>query len=374
EQGAVFFNTSPLFKNRFSAAFNPAQRPTFESLWVFVQVFLLVRTLGFGFDLDLSALVDEDLVLSTRQILLPNYHGAFNPSIIKNEEGGYILIFRYCPQPYWDPWVNYIGACFLNDSFEPISQPELLSNSLNSPCVKSQAEDARVFSFQDRLYLIYNDNVEVSRPWYRDRRDMYLAELKIEKGRFLLSTPLKLRHDQKYAFAFWQKNWTPFVYENCLFLSYSIQPHEILFPDLDDGSCFPCYETKTAADWSLGIIRGSSPAQLVDGEYLAFFHSGHQLTTSISPEHPMWHYFMGAYTFSKKPPFHITKISKKPIVGDGFYSSCGQEKKVILPGGFVVAGSRIIVAFGKDDEEIWIAELDKQKLIDSLIAIDAPCD
>lgn len=327
-----------------------------------------------GFDLDLHQLIDPDLVLSTKKIVLPNYNKAFNPSIIKNEEGGYILVFRYCPDPYSDPWVNYIGACFLNDSFEPISTPELLPSYLNGPCVKSQSEDPRVFSFKGRLYLIYNDNVEISRPWYRDRRDMYLAELKIEKGHFFLVKPLKLTYEQKYHSSFWQKNWTPFVYEERLFLSYSINPHEVLFPNLDDGSCFPCYETDPDIDWPLGILRGSAPAQLVDGEYLSFFHSGHQLTSSLSPQHPMWHYFMGVYTFSPEPPFRIAKISTRPIVGDDFYFPSYHEKKVILPGGFVVTDSRIIVAFGKDDDEMWIAELDKKKLMQSLISVKASCD
>ncbi|HSX38265.1 MAG TPA: cyclopropane fatty acyl phospholipid synthase, partial [Chlamydiales bacterium] len=43
EKGASIEEYNPLFKNRFSAAFNPAQRPTFESLRVYTRfAFLLV--------------------------------------------------------------------------------------------------------------------------------------------------------------------------------------------------------------------------------------------------------------------------------------------------------------------------------------------
>ncbi|OGN64307.1 MAG: hypothetical protein A3E80_05615 [Chlamydiae bacterium RIFCSPHIGHO2_12_FULL_49_9] len=333
--------------------------------WLFA---LLLSARLFGQELDLSSWVGPELVLSAKQIILPKFPGAFNPSILETD-AGYILTFRYCPDNYWNPWVNFIGAALLDDSYNLISEPELLSTGLNTCCVKSQAEDARIFSYQNRIYLIYNDNVEVSRPWYRDRRDLFIAELIYKDGHFSLLHPIKLFYEHRYYSQYWQKNWTPFVWNDRLFLSYSINPHEILFPNLNDGSCYHCYETAAPIPWTLGVIRGSSPAILVDGEYLSFFHSGHQLKSSVSRGGILWHYFMGAYTFSPNPPFQITKFSQEPIVGRGFYAPSHHEKKVIFPGGFVVSGSKIIVAYGRDDEEIWIAELDKGKLMNSLIPV-----
>lgn len=322
----------------------------------------------FGQELDFDLLVDQKLVRSTKQIILPAYPDAFNPSLAKID-AGYILIFRYCPNQYWDPWVNYIGAVLLNDFFDPISEPELLSTGLNCPCIKSQAEDARIFSFQERLYLIYNDNVAINRPWFRDRRDIFIAEIRYTDGHFSLVNPIKMFYQNHYYSQYWQKNWTPFVSSDKLLLSYSINPHEICFPNLHDGACYFCYETTAKIDWNLGILRGSSPAILVDGEYFSFFHSGHQITTSVSEGKPFWHYFMGAYTFSAEPPFEITRISPQPIVGEGFYTLSHHEKKVILPGGFVIRGSSIFVAYGRNDEEMWIAEIDKQALFQSLVRV-----
>ena len=71
---------------------------------------------------------------------------------------------------------------------------------------------------------------------------------------------------------------------------------------------------------------------------------------------------MGAYTFSPTPPFQITRFTPEPIVAEGFYTQSSQWKRVIFPGGFVVADPYIYVAYGKHDVEMWIATIDKAEL------------
>ncbi len=336
-------------------------------------LFLLCFRLAFCFDVDLEGLPNQKIVLSTKRISFPNFPGAFNPSILKIKEG-YLLVFRHCPNLFWDPWTNEMYAAILNDAFDPISEPQLLATGLTTPCIKQQSEDPRVFSFRDKFYVIYNDNIEISRPWYRDRRDMFLAELQFSQGDFSLVKPVKLFYENRYHQVLWQKNWSPFVWNDQLLLSYMVNPHEVLFPNLEDGYCFSCYETEVHLPWRLGAPRGSSVPQLVDGQYLAFFHAGHQIETVVSQKMPLWHYFMGAYTFSATPPFRMTQITPQPIVGDGFYCHSSHalnylDKKVILPGGFVVEGSLIYVAYGKDDCEMWIATLDKDALMKALVPV-----
>ncbi len=330
-------------------------------------IFSLLCIFLFGYELELDDLIDTKVVLSTKQIVLPECPDAFNPSIIEKDDG-YILVFRYAPNAYWDPWTNYIGVVLLDSSFNPVSTPELIKSDLYPSHIQSQAEDARIFSYQGRYYLIYNDNVEQCRPWYGDRRDIYIAELQYDGAHFKLGDAKKLIYEKKYH-ANWQKNWTPFVYQNHLLLSYSISPHEILFPNMDDGACFSLYVTDLPTGWVLGLLRGSSAAVLVDGEYFAFFHAGHQITSSLFPDAANWHYFMGAYTFSAEPPFELTKITPRPIVGKDFYTPSHHYKKVILPGGFVIKEDRIFVAYGKNDDEMWIAELNKKALLDSLVQV-----
>lgn len=339
----------------------------------YFSLFLLSIRLAFGFGVDLEELPEKNIVLETKRIYFPNFPDAFNPSMIQCE-GGYLMVFRYCPDVFWDPWTNEMYAVFLNEDFEPTCKPQLLATHRPSPCVKQQSEDPRIFTYNEKIYIIFNDNIDISRPWYRDRRDMFIAEVQYEKDRIWLETPVKLYYEQRYHSALWQKNWSPFVWKGQLLMSYLMSPHEIIYPNLEDGTCYHCYETERDLCWTLGVPRGSAIPQLVDGEYLSFFHAGHQIETAVSQKMPLWHYFMGAYTFSADPPFQITKMTLDPIVGEGFYTHSSHalhylDKKVILPGSFTVVGSRIYVAYGRDDSEMWIATLDKDALMKALVPV-----
>ncbi len=311
----------------------------------------------------------EEIVLRAKQILIPECPNAFNPSIAKFEEN-YLLAFRYCPDLENEEWVSYIGVVLLNDEFEQMSVVQLLSTRRTK--TPSQSEDPRIFTYRGRTFLIFNDNMDEIFPSTVQRRDMYIAELFFEDGLFSLSTPLKLTHSTKYNEYWWQKNWFPFVWNSQLFLIYSINPHEILQPNLLNGICYPAYETDAAILWEWGKLRGGTPASLVDGEYLSFFHSSIYTDSNNSLEKGVWYYFMGAYTFSPDPPFTITKISQEPIVSFGFYSKTNQLKRVIYPGGFIDTESFIYVAYGKDDHEIWIATLDKNALLSSMKPVVPP--
>jgi hypothetical protein len=305
----------------------------------------------------------QDIVLENRRIYFEEYPEAFNPSIVRYQDG-YLMTFRYTPQA--NSYVSYIGVVLLNSSFEKVSKPDLLLTRHRNSVTQSQSEDARLFYFRDRLYVIYNDNIEMNNPSIYDRRDIFIAEVFYAEGRFCLSAPLKLFCNQKST-QLWQKNWVPFEWNQVLYLSYSLNPHEVLYVNLISGECYSCYTTSIPLDWDYGSLRGSSGATLVDGEYFAFFHSGKVMASPASYNEMAWHYFMGAYTFSKDPPFQISKVSSQPIVGDGFYDPSMFWKKVIFPGGYVIDGSQIHVAYGKNDAEIWIATLDKEALMASMV-------
>jgi predicted GH43/DUF377 family glycosyl hydrolase len=302
----------------------------------------------------------QTLVIQSKRIEFEDFPDAYNPSIIKVDKG-ILMSFRYCPDRYSNPWLSYIGIVLLNDNFEPISKPQLISTRPKNSTIQSQSEDARLFSYRGRIFLIYNDNMEVNYTTYSDRRDMYFIELFSQNMQFTASPPIRMLHQEK-SHLLWQKNWAPFEWENKLLISYTVNPHEILYANLHNGACYHCYETRIPLDWDLGTLRESSPAQLVDGEYLAFFHSGIITSSYASWGWDLWHYFMGAYTFSANPPFEIKTFTPSPIIAEGFYTQSAYEKRVIFPGGFVVKDPYIYVAYGKDDYEIWIATLDKAEL------------
>lgn len=337
--------------------------------------FLLFASSQYGNTEDIFYAFDEDIVLDTQRIILAGYPEAFNPSLAKWDRG-FLLTFRNCPDPCNQPWLSEIGVVILDGDFRPVAQPQILSTRIRGSKTPPQSEDARFFTYRGKIFLIYNDNVDEIFYDGGKRRDLFIAELMPEEppgqGRFKLAPPLRLRCEEKYNAVYQQKNWIPFEWQNSLFFVYSIHPHEILGSNLRNGACYSLYKSSASFDWGYGILRGSSDAQLIDGEYLAFFHSGIKMASPASPNVKVWHYFMGAYTFSPNPPFEMTRITEAPILSDSFYTFSvfsDYEKKVIFPGGFTVDGPRIYLAYGKDDREIWIATLDREQLKKNLKSV-----
>lgn len=311
----------------------------------------------------------DDIVKATKRIYLPEYPGSYNPSLIKYNDN-YIMTFRYQPHHSAHYWISYIGIVLLDSSFNPISKPQLLNTRLNNEFIPSQSEDARIFSINNRIYLFYNDNEDIENPNYNERRDMFIAELFVDNDNFVVGEPLRLVNPAKYRKTLWQKNWSPFEWDGKLMLSYSVNPHEVMTPNLKTGSCQTTYTSEKVINWDYGSqLRGGTPAQLVDGEYLAFFHTGVILKSGTSDNRELWHYFMGAYTFSAEPPFEITSTSPAPIDALGFYTYSSHFKRIIYPSGFVVEGNNLYLAYGKDDSEVWIATMDLGELKKSLVPV-----
>lgn len=309
------------------------------------------------------------IVSSTLKIDLTPYENAFNPSIL--EFGGdYVLTFRYMPDPDGKPWISYVGIVKLDKSFNLIGRPKLLDLRQDGCLIPSQAEDARIFSYNKEIYIIYNDNKDVSNGTAFDRREMFLAKISYADGQFFAETPLKLKHPLYYDSKLWEKNWTPFVYQDTLLLYYSLNPSEVLEVNWLTGECFPVCTSNTSIRWKFGPIRGGTPAVLVDGEYLGFFHSSIPIISNVSEDQCLWHYFMGAYTLLSEPPFAIEKLSPFPLIEEGFYINSPLPKRVIYPGGFVIRENNIYLAYGKDDHEVWIAKINKDKLMRSLRSVD----
>jgi predicted GH43/DUF377 family glycosyl hydrolase len=80
------------------------------------------------------------------------------------------------------------------------------------------------------------------------------------------------------------------------------------------------------------------------------------------------------YLFSSKPSFEIKYISPEPIIGPNFYHGLSYEPYwgpvcVVFPCGVVILEEEIWVTYGRQDHEIWIARLDKRKLLDSVIHV-----
>jgi predicted GH43/DUF377 family glycosyl hydrolase len=307
------------------------------------------------------------IVKSVKTLVIRNVNAPYNASLIDNGDG-YLLYFRYDifendgKKSRFSPYCSHIGEIELDKNFNQTEKEFVTLKTGSKHC-----DDPRVIRMNDKLFVVYNDF-----PNNKDvfSRTMRIAEVNREKACPEYVTELDLQISAV------EKNWTPFIYKNEgkeeLYFEYAHNPHKILRlpnPKINeiDQPIFKNKDCLTKRVWpsEWGEIRGGTPAQLVDGEYLAFFHSSFKDKQNL-----IW-YVMGAYTFESRPPFRITSISRQPILFDGIYTTAYQntapiEKRVIFPAGFVVEdknGKEIIhLSCGENDSGIKIVTLNKDEL------------
>lgn len=299
--------------------------------------------------------LQSECILETRQIKIPGYPNAFNPSIIPYKDG-YLLSFRiraHLPHimTKYRLDASFIGVAKLDRQFNVIAKSVQLLDIVSYDAQFSfHAEDGRLFKAGERIFLIFNDL-----PSFQSLEGfaMYLGELIEEKGWLKLKGPaLPLKYPHAISI---EKNWTPFVLENRVFLIYSDQPRILLEPDINTGDCREIVRTDVDIDWKFGRIRGGTPACLIDDLYVTFYH------TRVTEENQTIHYVVGAYAFETHFPFAIREITPFPI-GDRSYYAEENSKKVVYPGGMMVQGDKIYVAWGKNDNAAYLTALDKKKL------------
>ncbi len=338
---------------------------------------------------DLPDLEDmkQDFVLETRQIHIPDCPDAFNPSIIR-WNGKFLMCYRVGSYELasCDPddeetlsllripknrSTNDIGLAVLDDNFRVVGSPQILDIPTNHYLSGIPQQDPRLVTVDGDLYIVYSNKLYI--PMIGQIPRIFFAKVHFDGKEFYADEAVCLVHYETTNEKRWEKNWSPFDYEGNLMFEYSLQPHKVFQYVPGTSRCETVGSSKGSMKWTWGALRGGSPALFVDNQYLAFFHSSIEMKSVHSKGQKISHYFMGAYTFSSKPPFSITSISPSPIVGKGFYH--GKEHPtwkplhVVFPCGFVFDDNYIWVSYGRQDHEIWIAKLDRQKLMQSLIPV-----
>lgn len=309
----------------------------------------------------------QEYVLETKQIQVPAYPGAFNPSIIRWNGS---LLFSFRVRDPIHQATNGIGLIWMDEDFNPIGMPQILNIRYENRHSPSKQQDPRLIQVGQRLFLAYNNTVD---PAQGELRRMYVVELTYDGSRFHAEKPQALL-DYPYLRADRsEKNWVPFDYEEKLMLAYSLNPHRIFTPIEDTSSCELVAESMCTHRWEWGTLRGGTPALKIGDQYLAFFHSSIHMPSAHSNGKNIIHYFMGAYTFSATAPFQLTRISPEPIFGPDFYSGPAYKTwkplRVVFPCGFVMNEDFAWVVYGKQDYEMWVVKIDKKKLLDSLIPV-----
>ena len=318
---------------------------------------------GFDEGPDLEEMV-QDFVLETKRISIPDFPDAFNPSIIRWQDR-FLMCFRtYQPKTRS---TNEIAFIYLNHQFELLGKPKFLKFLQPDPCCGMKKQDPRLVAVDGQLHVVYNNSIS------GEVRRMLVGRIEAEGDDFVVrSSQCFMQFDGEREVRS-EKNWVPFDYKNRLYFAYSIIPHKILLPQIDLGVCTTISSTLSHLKWNWGVLRGGTPALLDGDDYLAFFHSAKTMATQHSKGKNIPHYFMGAYTFSAHPPFHLLRISPQPIVGKNFYKGPAYKTwkpvRVVFPGGYVADEQFIWILYGRQDHEIWVAKLDKKALLNSLVPV-----
>lgn len=337
---------------------------------MFVGVcFFLFTFLSFSLEAaplsEIDTILEQSLyrscIVHTKQIKIPGYPNAYNPSLIPYKDG-YLLSFRYiCRYPKtgekrFRQDVSLIGIVKLDKKFNVLENTvQLLHLVSYSSQFSLSAEDARLLLVGDRIFFFFNDLPLVQTS---DKFAMYFGELIEEQSLFVLKGPAKFLN---YPFANpIEKNWSPFFIGDKLYIIYSDQPRVILQVDVDTGYCQEVARTSVSWNWNWGEIRGGTPAYLINDSFLTFFHSSFPAKTSKGKA-----YVMGAYIFDKEPPFSVRMKTSFPLGNLTDYTQ-DNSHKIVFPGGMVVQDDRIFVAWGKDDKQIIITTFDRQKLLASM--------
>ena len=250
-------------------------------------------------DTFLEQILFKTCIFAVKQIKIPDYPNAYNPSLIPYR-GGYLLSFRYisrCPEKFKNNFhktdLSFVGVVRLDKNFKVSENTVQLLNIVSySSKFSLTAEDARLLNIGDRIFIIFNDLPPLQMP---GKFAMYFGELVEERGMFVLKEPAK---PLNYLHAIQvEKNWSPFSVGDQLYLIYSDEPRVILEVDLNTGYCQEVARTTLNWNWNLGEIRGGTPAYLVNDTFLTFFHSSFSAKTRKGRA-----YVVGAYTFDKDPP------------------------------------------------------------------------
>lgn len=323
------------------------------------------------------------LMVADRRIDIPNLPDrtvAYNPSVARHQ-GNLYLIFRL--DRFDMGWATQmqLGIVQLSEDFHVIRGPALL-DTRDMPWTNHTSEDPRMIEHRGELYVVFNATHDGS---MNSRRAIRVGRIKVPQSnnpadQFEVLGVSELVPNEP-GFRPWQeKNWTPFVHNDALHLVYRTNPPKILRVANKDLDQMPqeirvdqVSDASGAMPFNFGEMRGGSTAALNGdiNKYISFFHA--REAKNYGGGYKM-HYFIGFYAFDPEPPFAISHVLPYPIVVPTMINPKKPYLEVAYPGGFIDGGDVFHVFYGKNDLSIRVLTIDKWRLFDSAVDVQAPPD
>ena len=283
----------------------------------------------------------------------------FNPAIRYSLEGNHLFARECTWSGHWSNMSNRIVRFDIKGN----DLVNLKAVGFDKLHPTESWEDPRIFAHDDMWHIAVAS-------WYKT------GDIKVNQTYAIISETDDAIDRKSPVFGgngknlFWQtgneKNWGYFTHEGRLRFVYGISPNHVVATIDEEGLCSHT-ECPSNLAWKWDQIRGGTPPILIDGEYVAFFHSS--IPWKTIPKYGLRRrYFMGAYAFEAKPPFRITRYTPE-------YLLAGSEHDVMIPGspavvfpcGAALVDGSIVVTYGSNDCECGWVSIPKSDLFARMI-------
>lgn len=309
-----------------------------------------------------------------------------NPSLVYRNGSAFLSGFRSKDSKFQRLlWIR--NAQNLSDVRENVKQKYFTRDNILQN-VKFSGEDSRLFvARNNRMYLTFCRRFSKQIP----ELQMAYAEVIPWNDTFHMSPIVDIKFKQFLKDD--QKNWCPFDFNGRMLFVSGLQPHRVVGLTTDptdslsldkDPPSIMSIEAVTISltnitnmNWKYGNMRGGTPAVYIgENRYLSFFHSSNDIIpggTTVKT------YNFGAYIFDSQPPFAVKAMSRHPIVHESMYTGpwIHQEQAffiidyVVFPMSFDVRDGVVYLVYGKQDDAGWVAEIDLESLLDSLMPVQS---
>lgn len=302
----------------------------------------------------------KDIIIEKKEISLDDALLAYNASFIEHKDG-YLMVFRLDSNHDGERQAH-IGLVLLNEEFKQKSSTIILNTKKEKNIIEN-AEDPRIFSIKNKIYVVYNDyKLDHIKKGKKSKRVINISQLNTNSDthlKYKLHRPVELKLDKFNT----EKNWTPIIFNDELYFIHSFEPNYIVLKaDPNNGSVEVLYEGKQEFKWDYGQIRGGSPAKKFKNGYLGFFHSSKIFRFLDGREKK--YYFIGAFTTTGKIPFNINRISSIPYSKKGLYKDL--KRKYLFVQSYIIKEGFIHLLCGADDEKIFLLKIKLDQLLNTL--------
>lgn len=247
---------------------------------------------------------------------------------------------------------------------------EKLLPTLNKE-IENTPHDPRIFIWKNKLYMLFNTELPTVSKLRRNlmdvrvTREMRLSTLEFDNNKSLkVARTVTLSMPNQIPI---EKNWAPLVYNNKLYLIYSLYPELIVLePNLKTGKCKEIQRSPSNLTVNPNNLRGGTNyIPINERQFISFAHHAVLFAPAVIKNIQRRSYYMTPVilTVDDNEQFQLTHISDTPILSNVIPRNHDYYAQVIFPSGLYEKNGEYKVSVGVNDQENYLLSIDKEKLL-----------